>query len=197
MAVAVAAVAAAAFMVIAPDRGSSPNDEARTGTSASAGHDSAGHERSDTSTKPSPSRSPEHAPSSSPGQGDADPPRTHRPTAPGGLRHHAATATPAAPAHDPTTAPDPPKQHTTSAPPKPWKSCHYYSGTALTQYGDKGNRVRQVQCILKARGYDIGPSGVDGDFGTDTRVAVKRFQKYHHLDIDGQVGVDTWPALRG
>ncbi|MEU9796004.1 protein kinase [Streptomyces sparsogenes] len=99
-----------------------------------------------------------------------------------------------------TVTADPPRQ--TQSPPKtsspaPWKACRYYSGTALTQYGDKGNRVRQVQCILKARGYDIGPSGVDGDFGVDTRAAVKRFQRYHHLDVDGQVGVDTWPALRG
>ncbi|MEU1786140.1 serine/threonine-protein kinase [Streptomyces sparsogenes] len=99
-----------------------------------------------------------------------------------------------------TVTADPPRQ--TQSPPKtsspaPWKSCRYYSGTALTQYGDKGNRVRQVQCILKARGYDIGPSGVDGDFGVDTRAAVKLFQRYHHLDVDGLVGVDTWPALRG
>jgi peptidoglycan hydrolase-like protein with peptidoglycan-binding domain len=55
----------------------------------------------------------------------------------------------------------------------------------------------EVQCILKARGYNIGPSGVDGVFGTDTRAAVKRFQSNHHLQVDGQVGVKTWPALRG
>jgi peptidoglycan hydrolase-like protein with peptidoglycan-binding domain len=54
-----------------------------------------------------------------------------------------------------------------------------------------------VQCILKARGYDIGPSGVDGDFGVDTQSAVKRFQQNHNLHADGKVGEDTWPALRG
>lgn len=92
----------------------------------------------------------------------------------------------------PTTKPPP-----TTSNPQPWKSCNYYSGTALTQYGDKGERVLEVQCILNARGYNIGPSGVDGDFGSDTRAAVKRFQGSHHLQVDGQVGVQTWPALRG
>ncbi|MFC0596861.1 serine/threonine-protein kinase [Streptomyces palmae] len=83
-----------------------------------------------------------------------------------------------------------------SAPAKPWKSCAYYSGTRLTQYGDRGAAVKQVQCILRARGYSIGPSGLDGEFGTDTRTAVKRFQKARHLEVDGQVGVNTWRALR-
>ncbi|MFI0734210.1 protein kinase [Streptomyces sp. NPDC021225] len=80
--------------------------------------------------------------------------------------------------------------------PKPWKSCHYYSGTALTMQGSSGNPVRQVQCILKARGYDIGPHGVDGQFGPDTKAAVIAFQRDHHLHDDGKVGEDTWPALR-
>ncbi|MFH9251002.1 DUF2797 domain-containing protein [Streptomyces lydicus] len=53
--------------------------------------------------------------------------------------------------------------------PKPWSSCNYYSGDALTQYGDSGDRAVEVQCILKARGYNIGPTGVDGKFGDATR----------------------------
>lgn len=94
----------------------------------------------------------------------------------------------------------------TAAPPKPaptpthksepWKSCAYYSGTALTEYGDTGDRVVEVQCILKARGYNLGSHGVDGNFGADTRSAVKSFQSAHHLTVDGQVGVHTWSALR-
>ncbi|NUS88999.1 MAG: protein kinase [Streptomyces sp.] len=98
-----------------------------------------------------------------------------------------------------TTTPAPPKQ-TQSPPktpaPKPWKSCRYYSGTALTMQGSNGAPVRQVQCILDARGYDIGPHGIDGQFGPDTKAAVVRFQKRHHLNPDGKVGEDTWPALR-
>ncbi|MEU7246450.1 serine/threonine-protein kinase [Streptomyces sparsogenes] len=117
----------------------------------------------------------------------------------GGSAETQPPASPNPPAGSATATPDPPQQTQPpprTSPPKPWKSCHYYSGIALTQYGDKGNRVRQVQCILKARKYDIGPGGVDGQFGPDTRAAVKLFQRYHHLHVDGIVGEDTWPALR-
>ncbi|MFF3363661.1 protein kinase domain-containing protein [Streptomyces misionensis] len=101
----------------------------------------------------------------------------------------------------PATRPHAPAPTTKHAPPpatpaKPWKSCTYYSGTALTVYGQKGSRVKEVQCILKARGYNVGPSGVDGIFGDDTLTEVKRFQSGHHLQVDGQVGVKTWAALR-
>ncbi|GAA2371861.1 protein kinase domain-containing protein [Streptomyces cuspidosporus] len=81
--------------------------------------------------------------------------------------------------------------------PQPWKSCDAYAGTALTQLGDRNRRVVQVQCILKGRGYDIGPHGIDGQFGADTLAAVKSFQRHHGLRADGQVGVHTWAALRG
>ncbi|MFF2964667.1 protein kinase [Streptomyces sp. NPDC057963] len=93
----------------------------------------------------------------------------------------------------PTTKPAPPPATTPAA---PWKSCTYYSGTTLTVYGQKNSRVKEVQCILKARGYNIGPAGVDGDFGSDTLTEVKRFQTRHHLTVDGKVGVRTWAALR-
>jgi peptidoglycan hydrolase-like protein with peptidoglycan-binding domain len=101
---------------------------------------------------------------------------------------------PAAPpaTHAPTTKPAPPP----TTPAKPWKSCTYYSGTALTVYRQTGPRVKEVQCILKARGYNIGPAGVDGIFGDDTLTEVKRFQSNYHLKVDGEVGVKTWAALR-
>ncbi|GAA1715468.1 serine/threonine-protein kinase [Streptomyces yatensis] len=111
---------------------------------------------------------------------------------------------PTRPAGEPKPQPQPtkvitvaPKPSGKSSKPRPWTSCRYYSGTALTKYRDRGDRVREVQCILKARGYDIGPYGVDGDFEDDTRLAVRQFQQNHHLHVDGIVGEDTWPALRG
>jgi eukaryotic-like serine/threonine-protein kinase len=101
----------------------------------------------------------------------------------------------------PATRPNTSAPTTKAAPPpatraEPWKSCTYYSGTTLTVYGQKGSRVKEVQCILKARGYNIGPSGVDGIFGSDTLTEVKRFQGNHDLRVDGEVGVNTWAALR-
>ncbi|MFI6441029.1 protein kinase [Streptomyces sp. NPDC050759] len=87
----------------------------------------------------------------------------------------------------------------TAAPPATpaWISgCTYYSGTELTDYGDKGQRVVQVQCMLSKRGYSVGGSGVDGEFGKDTQSAVKQFQSAKGLEVDGQVGPNTWSALR-
>ncbi|MDH6586762.1 putative Ser/Thr protein kinase [Streptomyces sp. SAI-133] len=87
----------------------------------------------------------------------------------------------------------------TAAPPATpaWISgCTYYSGTELTDYGDTGQRVVQVQCMLTKRGYSVGGSGVDGEFGRDTQAAVKQFQGAKGLEVDGQVGPNTWAALR-
>ncbi|AEW99382.1 serine/threonine-protein kinase [Streptantibioticus cattleyicolor] len=111
------------------------------------------------------------------------------------------------PADAPPAPTSPPRHHhrhrrprnPRPAPPpsQPRPNCPYYSGTALTRYGDQGDRVREAQCLLAAHGYPLGPSGIDGQFGTDTRAAVRAFQRDHHLQVDGQVGVKTWPALRG
>jgi peptidoglycan hydrolase-like protein with peptidoglycan-binding domain len=82
-------------------------------------------------------------------------------------------------------------------------SCGYYSGKEETVRGDKGDRVREVQCLLLFWGYSVGPKGVDGDFGGDTEKGVKAFQADTigvcgppGLDNDGRVGKHTWSALR-
>jgi predicted Ser/Thr protein kinase len=95
---------------------------------------------------------------------------------------------------DPTAAPT--KTATAPADP-PWISrCTYYSGTELTVRGDKGQRVVQVQCMLTQRGFKVGDAGVDGQFGGATLAAVKKFQRAKGLSADGDVGPDTWAALR-
>ncbi|OUC89177.1 peptidoglycan-binding domain-containing protein, partial [Streptomyces swartbergensis] len=95
---------------------------------------------------------------------------------------------------DPTAAPT--KTATAPADP-PWLSrCTYYSGTELTVRGDKGQRVVQVQCMLTQRGFKVGDTGVDGQFGGATLAAVKKFQRAEGLSADGDVGPDTWAALR-
>ncbi|WP_327353875.1 peptidoglycan-binding domain-containing protein [Streptomyces sp. NBC_01304] len=77
------------------------------------------------------------------------------------------------------------------------RSCAYYTGTTLTDRGDKGLRVKEVQCLLLSWGFNVGPDGVDGDFGPNTEGAVRQFQGwYGGLSVDGQVGVNTWRALR-
>ncbi|MGY3685029.1 peptidoglycan-binding domain-containing protein [Streptomyces sp. TE33382] len=75
--------------------------------------------------------------------------------------------------------------------------CGYYSGTALTVRGNTGNRVKEVQCLLISWGFNIGPDGIDGNFGANTEGAVRQFQSwYGGLTTDGKVGTNTWRALR-
>lgn len=59
--------------------------------------------------------------------------------------------------------------------------------------GDKGDNVKELQKILKNKGYDIS---VDGIFGNNTHRTVIQFQKDKGLVADGIVGVRTWAALR-
>ncbi|AUH45138.1 hypothetical protein CXR04_25535 [Streptomyces sp. CMB-StM0423] len=190
-AVAVAAVAAAAFTVpgwVGSDDGDDANAAGPDRSSSAPAEDGKqrgdmkpSEEKEDGKESASPSPSPSVAGTShsteTPGETTDPTPKPSRPD-----------ATSAKPTSGPTT----------SAPPAdPWDSCTYYSGTALTQNGDSGERVVQLQCILHARGYDLGSDGVDGVFGPKTEAAVKKFQGDEGLSVDGQVGPDTWGALRG
>lgn len=65
----------------------------------------------------------------------------------------------------------------------------------LLKKGAKGEWVRKLQEMLLEAGYDVGPSGADGDFGNDTYYAVRRFQIEHNLEVDGEAGDNTWAAL--
>ncbi|MER5887210.1 peptidoglycan-binding domain-containing protein [Streptomyces sp. NPDC001941] len=79
----------------------------------------------------------------------------------------------------------------------------YYTGEALTAYGDSGNRVIQAQCGLVSYGR-LKAADVDGQFGSKTRAAVIAFQnslKYNsacgeNVSVDGIVGPVTWYFLR-
>lgn len=61
--------------------------------------------------------------------------------------------------------------------------------------GWTGEEVRRIQRTLEAKGYSVGSSGVDGDFGVDTYAAVCKFQSDRGLEIDGIVGPMTQTAL--
>ena len=61
--------------------------------------------------------------------------------------------------------------------------------------GNKGAQVKTVQRILKALGYSVGGTGVDGDFGKNTEKAVKAFQADRGITADGIVGKNTWTKL--
>lgn len=61
--------------------------------------------------------------------------------------------------------------------------------------GDKGDTVRHLQRLLLTQGYDLGTSGVDGDFGSKTDAAVRVFQRAKGLIVDAIAGQKTWEAL--
>lgn len=56
-------------------------------------------------------------------------------------------------------------------------------------------RVKTLQRMLIAKGYSCGSCGADGDFGSNTRSAVIRYQQAKGLSVDGIVGKDTWTKL--
>ena len=61
--------------------------------------------------------------------------------------------------------------------------------------GAKGEQVKNLQILLIGKGYSCGSSGADGDFGTNTDKAVKKFQKDNGLTADGICGKNTWAKL--
>lgn len=52
-----------------------------------------------------------------------------------------------------------------------------------------------MQTELNKLGYDLGPCGIDGDFGRATEKAVRAFQGNNGLQVDGICGARTWAAL--
>ncbi|GAB2592778.1 hypothetical protein GCM10027168_27190 [Streptomyces capparidis] len=63
-------------------------------------------------------------------------------------------------------------------------------------YGARGDTVKEAQCLLQFKGFNIGSSGVDGVFGASTRSAVRTAQAEYGLAVDGIVGPRTWYWLR-
>lgn len=59
--------------------------------------------------------------------------------------------------------------------------------------GSSGDAVKQLQEWLNQLGYDCGRP--DGIFGTQTDLAVKKFQVNHGLKADGIVGTLTWNEI--
>lgn len=65
----------------------------------------------------------------------------------------------------------------------------------ILRKGSKGAEVKDLQNKLISLGYDLGKYGADGDFGSATEKAVKKFQKDHSIGQDGQAGPLTFTAL--
>ena len=69
-------------------------------------------------------------------------------------------------------------------------------GDRTLSKGMTGADVQELQSMLIGLGYDLGKWGADGDFGSDTQNAVKKFQKEYRLTVDGIAGPDTIETLK-
>ena len=74
---------------------------------------------------------------------------------------------------------------------------HFYLSLGYLRTGSRGAYVRAVQNLLIGRGYDCGPEGADGKFGSNTTLAVRLFQRDCGIESDGVVGEDTLSRLLG
>ena len=63
--------------------------------------------------------------------------------------------------------------------------------------GCKGEDVKALQILLTGRGYSCGSAGADGDFGSGTDSALRKYQKANGLVADGIVGKNTMASLLG
>ena len=61
--------------------------------------------------------------------------------------------------------------------------------------GMEGNDVKTLQAALIANGFSCGSAGTDGDFGSGTDAALRKFQTKYGLGADGIAGAKTWGKL--
>lgn len=64
----------------------------------------------------------------------------------------------------------------------------------IIDMGAIGVEVEAIQRRLISLNYSV-PGGVDGQFGSGCRNAIRQFQADHGLEVDGSVGKATWDAL--
>lgn len=74
----------------------------------------------------------------------------------------------------------------------------YMFNVATIKRGSKGNDVKLLQTLLKAagcKGADNKALAIDGDAGSNTEAAIKKYQKKKKLTVDGEAGPVTWAAI--
>ena len=67
----------------------------------------------------------------------------------------------------------------------------------MLKRGMQGADVKTLQAALIAYGFSCGSAGADGDFGSGTESALKKFQAKYGLGADGIAGRGTWGKLLG
>ena len=82
-------------------------------------------------------------------------------------------------------------------PPIPKPPAPTFKLNRVLKKGDRGYDVRDLQRELVRRKYNIGKAGADGEFGSMTEAAVRRFQQRMEIKADGVVGMATLAKLGG
>ena len=73
--------------------------------------------------------------------------------------------------------------------------CNFYVKNYL-YYGKKAPiHIKWMQNRLIQKGYSVGDSGADGNFGPATRNALINFQRNNNLEIDAKCGSATSKKL--
>lgn len=86
------------------------------------------------------------------------------------------------------TAPAPVKPGTTELP-------DYELGQRTLRKGCKGIDVKELQMLLMELDYALPKYGADGDYGTETVIAIRNFQMNNGLTADGICGPKTFTVL--
>jgi hypothetical protein len=60
---------------------------------------------------------------------------------------------------------------------------------------DHNDHVRELQQMLTTLGFDVGGSGLDGEFGPDTEDAFEQWQSQQGATVTGIVCMEDWYAL--
>ena len=71
----------------------------------------------------------------------------------------------------------------------------YALGDRIIRYGCEGNDVKLMQEMLLKLGYSLGSYGCDGDFGDNTDLALRAFQRSAKLQDNGECEKATLAAL--
>ena len=70
-------------------------------------------------------------------------------------------------------------------------------GAGMGDQEDLREQVRALQRNLRGLGFDVGPDGLDGEFGPNTLRALKQYQTSVRIPSDGEAGPQTYAALNG
>lgn len=82
-----------------------------------------------------------------------------------------------------------------TVPKEPVATTYYSVRLPLLKKGSESPAVKSMQRLLMAKKYKLPKYGADGDFGEETDIALKEFQKANNLEAHGKCDANTWAAL--